>query len=105
MLIYLCLKGLVYRARDIDTGRLVALKKSRASISLKRTGLHYEGRVLKHLGSHPSIPAVFAHGRFPHFEYLAIELLGGNLGNIVQEQGKLSLEYVLKVADQIVGVI
>ena len=61
--------------------------------------------MLKRLGSHPSIPAVFAHGRFPHFEYLAIELLGDNLRDIVQEQGKLTLEYVLKVADQLVGVI
>jgi serine/threonine protein kinase len=99
------LKGLVYEARDIDTGRLVALKKSRASLSLKRTALHYEARVLKRLAGHSSIPAVFAHGRFPHFEYLAIELLGPSLGDMVEEKGKLTLGNVLDIAVQMVGVI
>ena len=72
-------KGLVYQARDINSGQLVALKKFRASITLKRTALHYEVCVLKRLVGHPSIPAVFAHGRFDHFEYPAMELLGHDL--------------------------
>jgi hypothetical protein len=55
-----------------------------------------------HVVGHPSIPAVFAHGRFPHFEYLAIELLGRDLRDVVEEKGKLPLEDVLKIADQLV---
>jgi hypothetical protein len=30
---------------------------------------------------------LFAHGRFAHFEYLAMELLGRDLGALVEEQG------------------
>ena len=37
------------------------------------------------------------HGRFPHVENLVIELLGSNLGDIVEDMGKLTAEYVLKL--------
>jgi hypothetical protein len=55
-----------------------------------------------HVVGHPSIPAVFAYGCFPHFKYLAIELLGRDLRDVVEEKGKLPLEDVLKIADQLV---
>jgi len=102
-LICCCSKGVVYRARNAATGQLVALKKSRASLSLERTALRYEARVLMYVAGHPSIPAVYAYGRFPHFEYLAIELLGRDLRDVVEEKGQLPLDDVLKIADQLVG--
>ena len=58
--------------------------------------------MLMYVAGHPSIPAVYAHGRFPHFEYLAIELLGRDLRDVV-EKGQLPLDDVLKIADQLVG--
>ena len=59
--------------------------------------------MLKCLAGHPSIPAVFAHGRFAHFEYLAMELLGRDLEDIVEDTGPLALEFVLNIADQTVS--
>lgn len=56
--------------------------------------------MLKRLAGHPSIPTVFAYGRFAHFEYLAMELLGRDLSDVVKEKGPLALEFVLKIADQ-----
>jgi hypothetical protein len=43
---------------------------------------------------------VFAYGRFAHFEYLAMELLGRDLSHVVKEKGPLALEFVLEIADQ-----
>ena len=40
------------------------------------------------------------HGRFPHVENRVIELLGSNLGDIVEDMGKLTAEYLLKIADK-----
>jgi hypothetical protein len=41
---------------------------------------------------HPATPNVFGHGHFDHFEYLAMELLGPSLGDVMEEKGKLCLE-------------
>jgi predicted Ser/Thr protein kinase len=61
--------------------------------------LNYEAYVLKRLQGHPSIPAVYAHRRFFHFEYLPMELLfGPNLGGI-EKSGKLTIEHVLEIAN------
>ena len=47
---------------------------------------------------------MFAHGRFAHFEYLAMELLGRDLQDMVEDTGSLALEFVLNIADQTVCV-
>lgn len=95
-------QGLVYHARESVTGRVVALKKSRVSLHIKRTTLEYEAKILHLLAGHPSIPTIFAFGRLAHFEYIAIELLGPSLNDVLKEQGKLDLNSVLQIADQIV---
>lgn len=97
-------QGVVYRAREASTGQVMALKKSRVSLNLKRTALGYEAMVLRLLAGHRSIPTVFAYGRLTHFEYIAMELLGPSLGEVFQEQGKLTLTFVLDIADQMVRV-
>lgn len=82
----------------------MALKTSRVSLRVKRTLLHYEANLMCLLTGHPSIPAVLAYGRVEHFEYLAMELLGHSLGDIVKHEGRQPLQFVLHVADQMVRV-
>ena len=84
------------------TGRVVALKKSRVSRRVKRTNLEYEANILHLLAGHPSIPTIFAFGRLAHFEYIAIELLGPSLNDVLKEQGRFDLKSVLQIADQMV---
>jgi serine/threonine protein kinase len=95
-------QGLAYHARERVTGRVVALKKSRVSLRVKRTTLEYEANILHLLAGHPSIPTIFAFGRLAHFEYIAIELLGPSLNDVLKEQGRFYLKSVLQIADQMV---
>ena len=70
------LQGIVYQAVEANSGQTVALKKSRVSQRVKRTVLRYESRILQLLQTHPAIPVIYGYGQLPHFEYLAMELLG-----------------------------
>lgn len=97
------LQAQVFRATDQTTGQLVAVKKSRVSLRVKRTLFQHEARVLQFLRGHQAIPTVLAVGQLVHFEYLAMELLGQSLGDI---EGQIEdvQELVPKVAVQMVGV-
>jgi predicted Ser/Thr protein kinase len=72
-------QGLVFQAAEVNSARTVALKVSRVSQRVKRTILLYEGRILQLLQGHPAIPAIYGYGHLPHFEYLAMELLGQSI--------------------------
>jgi hypothetical protein len=72
-------QGHVFQAVEANSGRTVALKKSRVSQRVKRTILRYESRILQLLQGHPAIPAIYGYGHLPHFEYLAMELLGPSI--------------------------
>lgn len=82
-------QGLVCHARERVTGRVVALKKSRVSLRVKRTTLEYEANILHLLAGHPSIPTIYAFGQLAHFEYIAIELLGPSLNDALKSKGDL----------------
>jgi len=64
------------------TGQVVAVKKSRVSLRVKRTLFQHEARVLLTLQGHPALPLMYAIGRFQHFEYISMELLGPSIGDI-----------------------
>ncbi|KAJ6627617.1 kinase-like domain-containing protein [Mycena sp. CBHHK59/15] len=68
--------GQVFSAVEQPDGRAVAVKKSRVSLRCQRTLLQHEARVIRLLKGHPAIPEVYALGRFNHFEYMSLELLG-----------------------------
>jgi hypothetical protein len=99
----LLFQSIVYSATERESGRITALKKSRVSLRVKRTLLKHEARVLRYLSGHPSIPEVFAYGRIKHFEFLSMQLLHRSLGDIIDEEGPLSLATVLGLADQLVS--
>ncbi|KAI0048521.1 kinase-like protein [Auriscalpium vulgare] len=90
-------------AKDATSGAVVALKKSRAPSKVKRPALEHEASVLQLLQRHPSIPEIYAYGRDRYFEYLAQELLGPSLENIVRKHGKLSASAVASVGEQILS--
>lgn len=72
-------QGLVFQAVEANSGRTVAVKKSRVPLRVKRTTLQYESRILQLLQGHPAIPVIYGYGHLPHFEYLAMELLGPSI--------------------------
>ncbi|OAX43421.1 kinase-like protein [Rhizopogon vinicolor AM-OR11-026] len=72
----------VFQAQDKMTGQVVAVKKSRVSLRVKRTLFQHEARVLLTLQGHPALPLMYAIGRFQHFEYISMELLGPSIGDI-----------------------
>ena len=93
-------QGLVFQAIEANSGRTVALKKSRVSQRVKRTVLRYESRVLQLLQGHPAIPAIYGYGQLPHFEYLAMELLGPSIKGCTT--GPLAVTTVVRVVLQMV---
>ncbi|PVF94673.1 kinase-like protein [Serendipita vermifera] len=71
--------GWVYRATEVNSGAIAAVKKSRVSTRIQRTILRHESRIIQLLQGHPSIPTVYGYGHLDHFEYLSIELLGSSV--------------------------
>jgi serine/threonine protein kinase len=95
-------QGRVYKATRVASGQIVALKKYRASLSLKSSILNHERLLLQRLQGHSTIPQVFAYGRLPHFEYLAMEFLGMALDDVHDRHPRLPVANVLLIADQMV---
>jgi serine/threonine protein kinase len=92
----------VYKATQIATGKIVALKKSQASLALNNTLLNHERRLLQLLNGQPSIPEVLAYGRLKHFKYLAMELAGIALNDVYKQGLSLPAVNILVIADQMV---
>jgi len=96
------LQSHVFDGTDTSTGTVCAIKKSRASLTLKRTLLKYEAHILKLLDGHPAIPKLYGYGHFEHFEYLAIELLGKSLSDKDKIALGFSIQEVADIGVQIV---
>ena len=77
----------MHDAVEEPSGRIVALKKSRVPQKVKRPHLQHESRILWMLQGHPAIPMIFAYGHLPHFEYIAMELLGPSIKKLHQGPG------------------
>lgn len=97
-------QGRVFRATDLNTGRAVALKKSRCSQTVKRPHLRHESRVLQFVQPHPAIPGIFGYGHLPSFEYLALELLGESISDKLKDGTMISQKTVVSVVLQTVSV-
>ncbi|GJJ10774.1 hypothetical protein Clacol_005002 [Clathrus columnatus] len=66
----------VYKAVEVNSGQVVALKKSRVSLKVKRPHLRYESWILHLFQGHPAIPKIYGYGQSEHFEYISMEILG-----------------------------
>jgi hypothetical protein len=93
-------EGMVTRAGSKQT--TCAVKKMRVSLRVGRPMLEHESRVLYLLRGHTGIPALLGYGRFPHFDYMAMDLLGPTVRRKVSHGQGVSLLTVLIVADQMV---
>ena len=93
----------VYRGLDPKdaTPLAIAIKKSRVSQRIRRPTLQHEASLLRALMDHPAIPRILAYGHLPHFEYLAMELLGNNLEQVTPTNG-MSQEIVARISVQLV---
>ncbi|EJU02090.1 kinase-like protein [Dacryopinax primogenitus] len=80
----------------------IALKASRVSLTIQETALKHEALVLQHLGPSPHFVQLHGYGRFPHFEYLALEKLGPTLDQLVKGKQPLPAYRVLDLAIQLI---
>ncbi|KAF8600220.1 kinase-like protein, partial [Ceratobasidium sp. AG-I] len=87
------------------SGRVFAVKKSRAPLCFNRSRLQHEGRVLQLLQGHPYILPVLAYGRFQHFEFLSIELLGAALDDLYTDLLPAPIQTMFVVADQMLSAL
>jgi predicted Ser/Thr protein kinase len=84
------------------SGICAAIKKSRVSLRVKRTMLRHEARVLQLLQGHPAIPTLFGYQRLPHFEYIAVDLLGRHMKGVCKSGYSLKIGTVARIAEQMV---
>lgn len=78
----------------------MAVKKSRVSMSVKRTMHHYEACLLWLLRGHPAIPSLHGYGRFPHFEFLVMDLCGESVKKLTPQPHGTQLKTVIIIAQQ-----
>lgn len=96
-------KANVLYATESKTDLQVAVKKSRVSLRIKRTILRHEVRILRFLEAHPSIPRVYGYCRLPHFELIAMEMLGDCIHNLCPSPMPTPLRTVTLIAQQMVS--
>ncbi|TFK78776.1 kinase-like protein [Polyporus arcularius HHB13444] len=97
--------GRVFEAVDKDTGQVVAVKISRVSARVWRSVLRHEARLLQLVQGHPSVPEMIGYLRIPHFEYLAMELLGESLRQKIRGQQSLQHGTVARIGEQMLSAL
>nr|GAT50001.1 kinase-like protein [Mycena chlorophos] len=80
--------------KELGSGAVVAVKKARVSLTLKRPPLQHEVRILQTLQGHPAIPQLVGYYHGLHFEYIAMELLGEPIKAKVKDGMGVSQETV-----------
>ena len=96
--------AVVYRARQRDLERTVALKVLPPELSLDKS---YVARFLQEARSaagleHPHIVPIYEVGAADGFQYIAMKYIAGHtLKDIVQQQGALSLEQTVTILEQV----
>ena len=101
--------GSVYRARDLDLERAVALKIVRPELldgRDVRARFIGEAQILARL-QHPGIVAVYDYGTFPDGSaYLVMELVrGDDLRRLLQREGRLEVRHGLRILTAVCSAI
>lgn len=96
--------GTVYRARDLEDGRTVALKVLPAELSLNASlvqRFRREVQTMRHL-EHRHIVNICDVGEADHSYYFTMEYMaGGSLEKLLQQRGRLSVPEAIDVAIQV----
>ncbi|GJJ10419.1 hypothetical protein Clacol_004645 [Clathrus columnatus] len=98
------MQSYVFKAEDLKSGQIVALKKSRVSLKVKRPFLRHESRILQLLQGHPAIPKLYGYGQLEHFEYISMEILGISVGDEV-DTGGLTVITVIRIVEQVLSAL
>jgi serine/threonine-protein kinase len=100
--------SVVYRARDLRSGRPVALKLLAAGVgedALARARFRREARCAAAL-LHPAIVPVYAAGEASGQPYIAMRLVeGGDLRALLARRGRLSLKRTLRLLAPVAGAL
>jgi hypothetical protein len=99
--------GVVYRAKDLNLERIVALKELAVTVVTRedRDRFRQEARALAHL-SHPNIVQVYDLLEHGGRMWIAMELIdGGNLSDYIAERGQLDSSEATRLASAIATAI
>lgn len=98
----------VYRAHDSLHNRQVALKILSGALARNPAFIQrfqQEARVLARL-QHPSIVSLYDTGTSESYDYLVMEYVsGGSLAGLIQREGPLPLERVLRITDAVASAL
>jgi len=101
--------SLVYRAEDIETGQMVALKFLKEGITSRRVEdvlrFQREAGAIAKL-EHPGIMKVYGTGEYKQTPYIVMELLEGkSLADLFKEQRRFSVKETVEIVLQISEVL
>jgi hypothetical protein len=102
------LTSYVYRATDLESGDIVAVKQLMVSRELNEMTWHRfqrESEALKHL-QHPNIVGFMDAFREGDFEYIVMEYVyGGSLFNRLNREGRLGLRQAIEITMRLAGAL
>jgi serine/threonine protein kinase len=93
--------GSVYKAKNIRTGELVAIKIERKNDNNINT-IKSEAKIYQYLAKQPGFPQLKWYGTTDQFNYLVINLLVCSLTKLTKIQGYLSLKTILLIGIQLI---
>jgi serine/threonine protein kinase len=91
--------GIILKGKNKRTNEYVAIKiESNNNISINT--LKMEAKIYQYLGNLDGFPHLKWYGKIENYSYLVIDLLVCNLVDIINKNGKLELNNVLKIGIQ-----
>jgi serine/threonine protein kinase len=91
--------GQVYKAKNVRTGELVAVKIEQSSST---NSLKNEARVYQYLLKEPGFPKIKWFGKEQHLTYLVVDLLVCSLTSLVKMKGPLPHKIILQIGIQMI---